>query len=341
MCSSSLSAMASHGFSCRIMTVAFVFSLVYSSLIVSSTAELQKLEHSIKADGSLSLLVVGDWGRKGAYNQTHVAAQMGKIGKELSIDFVVSTGDNFYENGLTGITDEAFEDSFTNIYTAESLQKQWYSVLGNHDYRGDVLAQLSPVLQGVDSRWLCLRSFVLNAEIVDFLFVDTTPFVDHYWINTEGHHYDWREVTPRQTYISSLLKDLDSALEASRATWKVVVGHHTIRSVSIHGDTKELHTSLLPVLKAHGVDLYVNGHDHCLEHISSNDSPIQYLTSGGGSKSWRGVFNPSSDKLRFFYDGQGFMSLQLTKTAADVVFYDAFGSVLHRWRVTKELHSSI
>lgn len=77
MCSSSLSAMASHGFSCRIMTVAFVFSLVYSSLIVSSTAELQKLEHSIKADGSLSLLVVGDWGRKGAYNQTHVAAQVG------------------------------------------------------------------------------------------------------------------------------------------------------------------------------------------------------------------------------------------------------------------------
>ncbi|RZR89596.1 hypothetical protein BHM03_00017349 [Ensete ventricosum] len=101
---------------------------------------------------------------------------MGKIGKELNIDFVVSTGDNFYDNGLTGITDGAFEDSFTSIYTAESLQKRWYSgtgfcflslslslVLGNHDYRGDVLAQLSPVLQGVDSRWLCLRSFVLNA----------------------------------------------------------------------------------------------------------------------------------------------------------------------------------
>lgn len=52
---------------------------------------------------------------------------MGMIGKELNIDFVVSTGDNFYENGLTGITDKAFEDSFTNIYTAESWQKQWYS----------------------------------------------------------------------------------------------------------------------------------------------------------------------------------------------------------------------
>ncbi|RWW80373.1 hypothetical protein BHE74_00011286 [Ensete ventricosum] len=45
-------------------------------------------------------------------------------------------------------------------------------------------------------------------EIVDFFFVDTTPFVDHYWTNPEGHHYDWREVTPPQTYISTLLKVL-------------------------------------------------------------------------------------------------------------------------------------
>lgn len=37
------------------------------------------------------------------------------------------------------------------------------AVLGNHDYRGDVLAQLSPSLRKIDSRWLCLRSFVVNA----------------------------------------------------------------------------------------------------------------------------------------------------------------------------------
>ncbi|RRT81891.1 hypothetical protein GW17_00034693 [Ensete ventricosum] len=151
-------------FSCEIMALALVLSLV------SSSAELQKLEHSIKNDGSLSLLVIGDWGRKGEFNQTHVATQvgcrMGRIGEELGIDFVVSTGDNFYDSGLTGVDDKAFEESFTNVYTAKSLQKQWYS-----------------------------------------------------------------------------------ALKESRATWKVVVGHHTIRSVSIHRDTKELLSSLLPILK--------------------------------------------------------------------------------------------
>jgi tartrate-resistant acid phosphatase type 5 len=24
-------------------------------------------------------------------------------------------------------------------------------------------------------------------------------------------------------------------------------------------------------MQAHGVDLYINGHDHCLQHISSRD----------------------------------------------------------------------
>ncbi|CAL5212470.1 unnamed protein product, partial [Lathyrus oleraceus] len=28
-------------------------------------------------------------------------------------------------------------------------------------------------------------------------------------------------------------------------------------------------THLLPILEANNVDIYMNGHDHCLEHISS------------------------------------------------------------------------
>lgn len=52
---------------------------------------------------------------------------MGRIGDKLNTDFVVSTGDNFYEDGLRSINDHAFDESFTHVYTAKSLQKQWYS----------------------------------------------------------------------------------------------------------------------------------------------------------------------------------------------------------------------
>ena len=70
----------------------------------------------------LSLLgwQVGDWGRNGIYNQSLVAAAMGRIAGDL--DFVLSVGDNFYESGLTSVLDPQFDTSFRDVYTAPNLQ---------------------------------------------------------------------------------------------------------------------------------------------------------------------------------------------------------------------------
>lgn len=219
------------------------------------------------------------------------------------------------------------------------------AVLGNHDYRGDAEAQLSPVLREIDSRWICLRSFVVDAELVEIFFVDTTPFVKEYYTEADGHTYDWRAIPSRNSYVKSLLRDLEASLKISKATWKIVVGHHAMRSIGHHGDTKELIEELLPIMKENGVDLYMNGHDHCLEHISDEDSPIQFLTSGAGSKAWRGDVDPTTNNpksVRFYYDGQGFMSARFTHSDAEIVFYNVFGEVLHKWVTSKQLlHSSV
>ncbi|MBA0729338.1 hypothetical protein Golax_022930 [Gossypium laxum] len=75
-----------------------LWALLLGLLLVSppAKAELERVERAAKADGSLSFLVVGDWGRKGLYNQS----QMGSIGEKLEVDFIISTGDNFYDGGL-------------------------------------------------------------------------------------------------------------------------------------------------------------------------------------------------------------------------------------------------
>ncbi|KAK2997369.1 hypothetical protein RJ639_025606 [Escallonia herrerae] len=190
---------------------------------------------------------------------------MGLIGKELDIDFVISTGDKFYDDGLRDVDDAAFEESFTK-------------------YTGCHLLNLD--------RRVC--------------------------------------------------KDLGSALQESNAKWKIVVGHHTLKSAGHHGNTKELIKQLLPVIQENNVDLYINGHDHCLEHITSPNSPLQFLTSGGGSKAWRGDiswWNPNTKK--FYYDGQGFMAMQITMAQVDIIFYDIFGSALHKWSTSKSLYSGI
>ncbi|XP_057872381.2 purple acid phosphatase 3 isoform X1 [Cryptomeria japonica] len=320
----------------------FPFFLCFLCRSCFSSIRDDNIDLTMKETGSLNFLVVGDWGRKGNYNQTKVAYQMGRIGEELQVEFIVSTGDNFYEDGLTGVADKSFRESFSDIYTAKSLQKPWYAVLGNHDYRGDVLAQLSPILRGLDHRWNCRRSFTLKrsfaAGSVDLFFVDTTPFVSKYWKHPNKDTYDWRGVAPREAYISRQLKELAEGLKASTATWKIVIGHHTIRSVGHHGDTEELLQQLLPILETYNVDLYINGHDHCLEHIKSVTSDLQFLTSGAGSKSWRGIDKNANMKgLEMYYDGQGFMSLQITSTNIQAAFYDIEGTVIHQVDLYKSL----
>lgn len=70
-----------------------------------------------------------------------------------------------------------------------------------------------------------------------------------------------------------------------------------------------------------------------------NFSGIQFFTSGGGSKAWRGIVNRwKEEEMKLYYDGQGFMSVQLTQTESDIVFYDVFGHVLHKWNTSKQLH---
>ncbi|KAE8690937.1 Purple acid phosphatase 3 [Hibiscus syriacus] len=224
-----------------------------------------------------------------------VLLQMGVIGEKLVIDFVISTGDKFYENGLTGVEDPAFHEYFTDIYTAPSLQKQTMV------HRGNVVAQLIPILRKMDGRWLCLRSFILNAG------PDATPFVSNYFTNPEEH-------------------EVESGLRESTAKWKIVVGHHKIKSAGQHGNTHEFDLHLLPLLQAYDVDLYINGHDHCLQHISSIESGIQFMTSEGDSRAWRGddgTWN-NPQEMKLYHDGQGFMSLKMTQTELDIKFYDVF-----------------
>lgn len=53
--------------------------------------------------------------------------QMGRVGQQLGIEFVISVGDNFYQHGLTGPLDPKFAKSFSDVYTADSLQTQWFA----------------------------------------------------------------------------------------------------------------------------------------------------------------------------------------------------------------------
>jgi hypothetical protein len=64
-------------------------------LLAPSAAELARVEHPPKNDGSLAILAVGDWGRRGQFNQTLVAQQVAENGHHaafsISVIYILST----------------------------------------------------------------------------------------------------------------------------------------------------------------------------------------------------------------------------------------------------------
>src|SRR6201996_3149935 len=117
----------------------------------------------VKDDYTLHFMALGDWGRNGEYDQTEVAKQMGIWGAEHPNNFVISCGDNFYPSGVVSEFDPLWHYSFENIYTAHSLQCDWYPVFGNHDYHTDVDAQIR--YSKVSRRWM-MPSRYYSKEVI-------------------------------------------------------------------------------------------------------------------------------------------------------------------------------
>jgi len=84
------------------------------------------------------VLTVGDFGDAGAsgiINQEKVAVVMSDWCGSRGCDFIVSTGDNFYEDGVTSVDDPRFNTSWRWVYDKPNIDtQQWYMSLGNHDF---------------------------------------------------------------------------------------------------------------------------------------------------------------------------------------------------------------
>ena len=75
---------------------------------------------------ALTFLAVGDWGRDGGFHQQDVADRMGETAAQIGASFVISVGDNFYEDGVKSVDDPIWKTSFEDVYRAPSLQAPWY-----------------------------------------------------------------------------------------------------------------------------------------------------------------------------------------------------------------------
>ncbi|HUB86446.1 MAG TPA: tartrate-resistant acid phosphatase type 5 family protein [Verrucomicrobiae bacterium] len=273
--------------------------------------------------GGLNFLVLGDWGRHGEPDQVMVATQMGITAERLKANFVISVGDNFYEDGVTSTDDPQWLDSFENVYAAQSLQVPWQVILGNHDYHGNCDAQVA--YSKISPRWRMPWRYysrtekVDNTTTADFFYVDTTPLIQSYY--KEGEKTRANVISQDAPLQLLWLKD---ALSKSPAQWKIVIGHHPIYSGGEHGNTPELIEKVLPLLHDYGVHAYFNGHDHDLQHLQAGT--VNFFDSGAGSS----VRPTSKTQYTKFAEGcSGFTAVALSANQMQVQMIDSHGTLLY------------
>lgn len=308
--------------------ICFVFLVAHLLQCASArkaTNDVSTLLHSIpnkfNKQSALTFFVVGDWGRNGAHHQKEVAHEMNEAGKNIAPDFIISTGDNFYPNGVKSTTDKQWSTSFENIYTGNHLQCKWYAVLGNHDYRGTPQAEID--YSKKSSRWnMPDRYYTFSKKINDtvavrFIFLDTQPLVTH----NKNYYSDLAQQDSQQQ-----LKWLDSVLVNAHEKWKIVIAHHPIYSSNPrHGNSETLIALLKPRFEKYGVQFYLSGHDHDLQHQKPSGN-IDYIVSGAGSQTRR-----TSEHLttKFTRDVSGFATMQITSDSAYLHFIDYTGTPVY------------
>jgi acid phosphatase len=270
-------------------------------------------------------MVIGDWGR-GTEAQHRVAAEMGRTAAATGAHFVLAVGDNFYDQGVESVNDRLWKSMFEDVYAHSALQVPWHAALGNHDYGGNPQAQVDYTARS--SRWRMPQRYykvadrTLDRADVDMFVVDTAPFVQSYRKDPTSRR--GRNMASQD--VDAQLAWLDASLAAARGNWKLVAGHHTIHSGgSAHGDTPELVERLKPILLRHGVQAYIAGHDHDLQHIHRDG--LHMIQCGGGMEA-RPV--KPVEGTQFCIAQPGFGVMTAASDILTVEFRDQTGASLYR-----------
>lgn len=214
-------------------------------------------DHQISSS-SFRFVALGDVGT-GNIGQLAIAQEMNLYFQQHPFALVLLAGDNIYDDGEIERVGATFGRPYRFLRQQEV---PFYAVLGNHDIRtNNGVDQVNYSAFNMQGRY-----YTFTKGIVQFFALDTND------------NADWSQQIPW----------LKQNLAVSKATWKIVFGHHPLYSSGAHGSSFELINLLSPLFAKYGVQLYVNGHDHNYERTQPIEGTT-YLTCGGGGATIRPV----------------------------------------------------
>jgi len=261
-----------------------------------------------------------------------------KTDEQAGCDFVLYLGDNFYDEGVSSVTDNQFNTKFE--YPYEPLSIPFYVVLGNHDYGGCLfgqcgtgwdfeLSQYQIDYSDISDKWtMPAEYYTFVQEHVEFFGLDTNAMMWDPWFDSAEDQKPWME----------------EAIANSTATWKIAFGHHPYISNGRHGNAGTYEGldwladwSIAEVPIGVGVkdfmdayicgqmDLYLAGHDHNRQWLEPTCG-TEFIVSGAAAKT---TSLENRGNSTFFEDDQieGFIWIEIRDLCMTGEFYDSSGSL--------------
>ncbi|KEF09012.1 MULTISPECIES: metallophosphoesterase [Streptomyces] len=318
--------------------------------------------------GEYAVLITGDAGT-GKAEQYAVTAAAREICRTEGVGLAVGLGDNIYENGPESDHDSEFDEKFERPNTG--IDVPWLMVLGNHDCSGLVPGSGGDPSRGdrevayaaTSRRWY-MPSRYYNVTLpagggrpdplIEFFALDTNPVASS--VVQLDPHYRWDG-----PYMREQRRWLDTALRASRARWKVVLGHHPYLNNGKHGSagsydgfvighyTSGVHLKeLYEEVVCGRADVIMSGHDHTLQILEPTDRTrgTRQLVCGAASKTGDGTAHFTHPAAWQDFSRHGFM---LLKVSAGAMTIDAYtvdvatkkARLAHRTRTTRPVAAGV
>lgn len=295
--------------------------LLLAGGVYAGTASPQRHSQQV-----LQFIVIGDWGMQGAPAQRRVAEQMDRLAAKADIDFIVSTGDNFYPFGVRNVSDLLWRRSFEAVYSLPHMKDiPWYVTLGNHDYFGNFQAEIDYGRE--HANWILpsnyyARDFKLGKnQQARLIFLDSSPYLKEYREHPELYHeIDRRDPDTETRWLKQQLDD-------NKPVWKLVFAHHPLYTSGAHGNISELIRAWSGLFQRYHVNAYFAGHDHHLEHIRTSGITQYFISGGGGARTRRVV--KIADSV-FVQSAHGFAHVLLDQNCMQVRFINDQGAELYR-----------
>ncbi|MBF0447737.1 MAG: metallophosphoesterase [Magnetococcales bacterium] len=292
-------------------------------MLTYTASGLERQPPDLQSHVQLIFFAIGDQG-DGSRAQRQVAAAMEQEAeKSAHLDFILLLGDNFYNRGVLSSQDYQWQEKFEHIYAGPLLKKTpFIAILGNHDHRQNAQAQIDYDLENRGSkRWQMPAAYFK----MDFGPIQQRPLLRLIGLDTTNTD----QLDEQADFIRQSFKNDPE----NSPIWRLVAGHHPVRSVSWHGDTESLIADILPAMKSVDIDLYLSGHDHNLQLIAHPNEPIQVVSGGGGKSLYE--IEQQNENVRFAVSKYGFVKVALNASKLELTYFDRKGKILYEMEMNR------